>query len=121
MKNRRKIINATEPNTEASEEYKYHQTSQIEEEIKSIILKSKVLANETLKREMKLLLAIASQLSNVAAIGKEKLVELIKVNSNITELDGGMDNYYRNRLQQFISTYGIVTESILLPLNSITV
>ena len=116
-----KVPIAYAKNTEASEEYKYHQTSQIEEEIKSIILKSKVLANETLKREMKLLLAIASQLSNVAAIGKEKLVELIKVNSNITELDGGMDNYYRNRLQQFISTYGIVTESILLPLNSITV
>jgi hypothetical protein len=81
-----------------------HEIEGVEKEIENVLVEGKKLAEETLKKEKKLLLAIADFLSDNTLITKPELETLIKEHSTekcISTFDG---NFYRNLLKKEVQT-----------------
>ncbi|MEO9257452.1 MAG: hypothetical protein ABI207_03660 [Crocinitomicaceae bacterium] len=90
----------------------YHDSSEIENEVKIIIESAKVKAKETLINEKQLLLAIAEILSTRIRLEKEEIIELIKINSKIKLSDMFPVNYYREALKRQVETTKVLSKSL---------
>lgn len=92
------------------EEKIYHQVDDVEQEVRSIIEQSKLLAKEELIKEKALLLELADILSEKPRIEKEEILELIKFHSNIS-LETSRD-YYRRTLKHQVMTKSVLAETL---------
>lgn len=88
----------------------YHQVDDVEQEVRSIIEQSKLLAREELIKEKALLLEMADILSEKPRIEKEEILELIKFHSNIS-LETSRD-FYRRTLKHQVMTKSVLAETL---------
>lgn len=88
----------------------YHQVEDVEQEVRSIIEQSRLLAKEELVKQKTLLLEMADILSEKPRIEKEEIMELIKVHSNIC-LENSRD-FYRRTLKHQVMTKSVLAETL---------
>ncbi|WP_338733465.1 hypothetical protein [Mangrovimonas cancribranchiae] len=94
-----------EYNTDENDNLSYHDTKEIELDIKQIVEKGLELAKETLKKEIVLLLKLSDFLSDHSSINKLQLEKLIKAHkvSNVDFITNGDNLFYRKTLKKKIS------------------
>lgn len=92
----------------------YHDTSEIESEVKAIIEMAKIMAKEELQKEKKLLLAMAGILSERTKIEKQEIIELTKKHSKFQLPNSAPENFYRETLKRQLETKQILNEIALL-------
>jgi ATP-dependent Zn protease len=82
--------------------YGYNNITQIEEEIKSVIIQGLELAKKTLNNEKKLLLAMSNYLADHSYLKKEEIEKLINTYSliHIDYITNGDLLFYRNHLKE---------------------
>ena len=88
------------------EEYKsYHNYENVEEEIKSAIDEAKLLAEETLKSEQKLLLSLSDFLSDNRMLRKNDIKRIVTetMSNNVDFIENGDFLFYREHLKKQIS------------------
>lgn len=90
--------------TDSCPKFVYHQLNDIEDEVKTILEKAKVLAQEELVKHKELLLAIAAQLAEEPKLEKTQLEALVAAHSSIDLTPTQTDNYYRKTLKEKIKT-----------------
>jgi cell division protease FtsH len=95
----------------------YHKTDNVEEEIRQAIEKALLLAKETLKKELKLFLAMADFLSDNRTLKKEEIEAfIIKYSTGLGKIEESKgDVFYRKQLKRKASETMLNNEFCLLP------
>ena len=94
------------------DQYVYHQIEDVEEEVKTIIIKSKELAKNEIIKHKELLLAISDILSERPRLERDEIKTLIQKHSSILVPEPASDDYYRRTLKMKVKTKQILNESM---------
>jgi hypothetical protein len=90
----------------------YHHISEIEEKVKSIILKGKELAKKTLEREKKLLLLTASYLSENSRMGQDLFIQYVEKYASTKFQPVIPRNFYREKLSKQIESFAVLEDTM---------
>ena len=80
----------------------FHQVTDMEEEVKELILEGKKLAEQTLKKEMTLLLRMADVLADQTRLKKSEIERLVIEYSSSGFTAQEPENYYRNKVKGLV-------------------
>jgi cell division protease FtsH len=92
--------------------FNYHNTTEIEEEVKALLSAAKQLAEQELIKYESLLLALADYLSEHSRLDKEQLQPFLETYTDSTRYKSHKSNFYRNTLKMRVQTKNVLNESL---------
>lgn len=93
-------------------EYSYHNSDEIENEVKQVLEEAKLFAREKLMENKTLLLAMADVLSEEPKLDKEKIKQLVELYSDIDISKQDKCNFYREKLKAQVMNKGVLESTL---------